>query len=64
MITIPNYQIIKQIYESASSRIYRGLRSQDNKAVILKALKTDYPSLLELIRYRQEYDITRSLNLA
>ena len=46
MITIPNYQIIKQIYESASSRIYRGLRSQDNKAVILKALKTDYPSLL------------------
>jgi len=63
MITIPNYQIIKQIYESASSRIYRGLRDQDNQAVILKVLKTDYPSLLELIRYRQEYDITRSLNL-
>ncbi len=64
MITIPNYQIIKQIYESASSRVYRGLRSEDNQPVILKALKTDYPSLLELIRYRQEYDITRSLNLA
>jgi predicted ATPase/serine phosphatase RsbU (regulator of sigma subunit)/tRNA A-37 threonylcarbamoyl transferase component Bud32 len=64
MITIPNYQIIEQIYESASSRIYRGLRSQDNQAVILKILKNDYPSLLELIRYQQEYDITRNLNVA
>ncbi len=61
MINIPNYQITKQIYESANSLVYRGLRYKDNQAVILKVLKEDYPSPEELTRYRQEYDITRRL---
>jgi serine/threonine protein kinase len=61
MINIPNYQITKQIYESANSLVYRALRDKDNQAVILKVLKEDYPSPEELTRYRQEYDITRRL---
>jgi serine/threonine protein kinase len=60
-INIPNYQITKQIYESANSLVYRGLRKKDNQAVILKVLKEDYPSPEELTRYRKEYDITRRL---
>ena len=58
MINIPNYQITKQIYESANSKVYRGLRNKDKQAVILKVLKEDYPTQAELTRYRQEYDIT------
>jgi predicted ATPase/serine/threonine protein kinase/class 3 adenylate cyclase/GAF domain-containing protein len=61
MLTITNYQITKQIYESANSLVYRALRDEDNQAVILKVLKEDYPSPEELTRYRQEYDITRRL---
>ncbi|MCK5523879.1 MAG: hypothetical protein KAI83_12175, partial [Thiomargarita sp.] len=61
MINIPNYQITQQIYESANSLVYRGLRNEDNQAVILKVLKEDYPTPEELTRYRQEYDITRRL---
>jgi predicted ATPase/GAF domain-containing protein/tRNA A-37 threonylcarbamoyl transferase component Bud32 len=61
MINIQNYQITQQIYESANSLVYRGLRYKDNQAVILKVLKEDYPSPEELTRYRQEYDITRRL---
>lgn len=64
MINFSNYTINKQIYESASSLIYRGLRHEDNQPVILKLLKEDYPTPAELTRYRQEYEITRSLNLA
>ncbi|TAG48376.1 MAG: PAS domain S-box protein [Oscillatoriales cyanobacterium] len=41
----------------------RGIREQDNRAVIAKVLKQDYPSPHELTRYRQEYEITRSLNI-
>ena len=61
MLTLPNYQISTQIYESANSLVYRGFRKKDNQAVILKVLKEDYPTPEELTRYRQEYDITHLL---
>jgi serine/threonine protein kinase len=63
MISLPGYQILVQIYESANSLVYRGIREQDNKAVILKVLKEDYPTPNELTLYRQEYKITHNLNL-
>jgi serine/threonine protein kinase len=63
MLTLPNYQILTQIYESANSLVYRAVRNEDNQLVILKVLKQDYPTQEELRRYRQEYEITKSLNL-
>jgi len=63
MITIPGYQILAQIYESANSVVYRAIREQDNQSVILKVLKEEYPTPQELTRYKQEYDITCNLNL-
>ena len=54
MITLPNYQITQQIYESANSLVYRGVQNEDNQAVILKILKEDYPTPEELTRYRME----------
>ena len=63
MLILPSYQILAQIYHSSNSIVYRALREQDNQGVILKVLKSDYPTPAELIRYKQEYEITRSLNL-
>lgn len=63
MITIPGYQIFTKIYESTNSLVYRGCREQDNQPVILKVLKEDYPTPSKLARYKQEYQITRNLNL-
>lgn len=63
MITLPGITIRSQIYESSASLVYRGIREQDNCAVIAKVLKQDYPSPQDLTRYRQEYEITRFLNI-
>ncbi|MBE9180174.1 PAS domain S-box protein [Oculatella sp. LEGE 06141] len=63
MITLPGVAIYSKIYESLASLVYRGIREQDNCAVIAKVLKQDYPSPQELTRYRQEYEITRFLNI-
>src|SRR6476469_5722192 len=63
MINLPGYDITNQIHESSNSLVYRGLRKQDNQAVILKFLKQDYPMPASLVRYKQEYEITRNLNL-
>ncbi len=64
MLTLPNYKIGSQIYESINSLVYRGHRKKDNQPVILKMLKQDYPTPAELTRYRQEYEITHDLDLA
>jgi serine/threonine protein kinase len=63
MITLPGVTIHSKIYESLASLVYRGIRERENGAVIAKVLKQNYPSLQELTCYRQEYEITRSLNL-
>ncbi|WP_353573294.1 protein kinase, partial [Candidatus Albibeggiatoa sp. nov. BB20] len=61
MINLPNYLIAEQIYESASSVIYRATRLSDNQAVILKALQEDYPSAEKIAHYKQEYKILSHL---
>ncbi|MBW4565599.1 MAG: AAA family ATPase [Mojavia pulchra JT2-VF2] len=62
MIALPGIAIQDKIYESSNSLVYRGIR-EDGVAIVVKILKQDYPSPQELTRYRQEYKITRSLNL-
>ncbi len=57
-----NCQIIEKIYESANSLVYRGIIRPDKRPIILKILKENYPTPSELNRYKQEYEITRSLN--
>ncbi|WP_425335102.1 AAA family ATPase [Nostoc punctiforme] len=62
MIALPGIAIQDKIYESSNSLVYRGIKD-DGVGIIVKILKQDYPSPQELTRYRQEYKITRSLNL-
>ena len=62
MIVLSEIAIQDKIYESSNSLVYRGIRG-DGRAIIVKMLKQDYPSPQELIRYRQEYEVTSSLNL-
>ncbi len=62
MIALPGIAIQDKLYESSNSLVYRGIRD-DGLAIVVKILKQDYPSPQEVIRYRQEYEITRSLNL-
>ncbi|MGA9378947.1 MAG: AAA family ATPase, partial [Phormidium sp.] len=62
MLKIDGYQILTQIYESANSEVYRAIREIDSQRVILKILKQDYPTPAELTRYKQEYELTRTLN--
>ena len=59
----PDYHILSKIYESANSLVYRATLKPNNQPIILKILKEDYPTSSELTRYKQEYEITRSLTV-
>lgn len=61
MVVISGYEVLEKIYESSNSRVYRGRRGEDNQPVIFKVLKQDCFALENLTRYKQEYEITSSL---
>ena len=63
MINLTGYEILNTVHESNNSLVYRGLRKLDNRPIILKFLKQDYPTPASLVRYKQEYEITCNLNL-
>ncbi|HEY9711642.1 MAG TPA: serine/threonine-protein kinase, partial [Oculatellaceae cyanobacterium] len=63
MSALLGYQILSQIYDSANSLVYRGIRQEDNRPVILKFLKEDYPTPEEIFRCKQEYKITHRLSI-
>ncbi|BAB73981.1 trifunctional serine/threonine-protein kinase/ATP-binding protein/sensor histidine kinase [Anabaena sp. FACHB-709] len=62
MVKLTGYQIVEKIYDSANSEVYRSIRQEDNQSVIIKVLKQEYPTPIELTRYKQEYEITRNLD--
>jgi serine/threonine protein kinase len=64
MIDIAGFQVEEKIYESVRSVVYRAKQIDGERPVILKTLKEEYPDPQEILRYRREYETTRSLNIA
>jgi serine/threonine protein kinase len=58
-----DYQIQSKVHESDNSLVYRAILTQNQQPIILKVLNQDYPTPAQLTRYKQEYEITRSLDL-
>ncbi|HEX5749565.1 MAG TPA: AAA family ATPase [Archangium sp.] len=59
--TIAGYQLERRIHESERSLVYRTRSRPDAPRVVLKILKRQYPSPEEMVRYRREYGIIRSV---
>lgn len=61
---LPGYSIIEQIYSGTRTIVYRGIRQQDQKPVIIKTMRSEYPNLHEIAQFRNQYAITKNLNLS
>ncbi|MEA3232957.1 MAG: hypothetical protein U9Q05_14470, partial [Thermodesulfobacteriota bacterium] len=62
MVTIPGYQIKKQIYKCETYAVYRGFREEDDQPVILKMLRAEMPSELAFKRSKNEFNTLRSID--
>ncbi|AFY43174.1 AAA family ATPase [Nostoc sp. PCC 7107] len=60
---IVGYQITDQIYSGSKTLVYRGVREQDQKAVILKLMRNEYPTFTEIAQFRNQYTITQNLEI-
>ncbi len=63
MFTLSGYSTTEQIYESSHSVIYRGVETNSNRPVVIKKLKSDYPSTEELAAFKREYEMVCGLDM-
>ncbi len=61
-ISLAGYNITKQIYSSSKTLVYRGFREQDQKPVIIKLMRNEYPSFSEIAQFRNQYTITQNFD--
>ncbi len=60
---VPGFQLSETLYESTNSFVFRATRNSDGERVVIKILKSDFPSASRLARFRSEFEITSGLNL-
>lgn len=59
---IPGYQIVEQLYMGSSTVVYRAIRNSDSLRVVIKILNAQYPTVSELLQFRNQYTIAKNLN--
>src|SRR6185503_7192036 len=62
-VILSNYNIIEQVYQGNNTIIYRGERTSDGMPVMIKALRSDYPTPRQLASLRHEYEMIKNLDL-
>ncbi|MGG6297795.1 EAL domain-containing protein [Leptolyngbya sp. AN02str] len=64
MADLLGYQILDQLYTGTKTQVYRCQQNATAQPVIIKLLQAEYPSFGELVRFRNQYIIARSLSLS
>ena len=60
---IPGYQITEKLHNSSRSLVYRAIQASNSQPVIIKLLRQEYPTFNELVQFRNQYTITRNLDI-
>jgi predicted ATPase/signal transduction histidine kinase/tRNA A-37 threonylcarbamoyl transferase component Bud32 len=58
------YHITEKIYSGSKILVYRGIKQQDQQSVILKLMRTEYPTFSEITQFRNQYTIAKNLDIS
>jgi predicted ATPase/serine phosphatase RsbU (regulator of sigma subunit)/tRNA A-37 threonylcarbamoyl transferase component Bud32 len=61
-ISIPGYRTSEQLYSGTRTLVYRGFSESDNRPVVIKLLKSEYPTFTELVQFRNQYTIAKNID--
>ena len=64
MIPIPGYTIVQEIHVGRNTIAYRARLDHDQAPVVLKVLRTEYPTPKAIAQLKREYEITKNLDVA
>ncbi len=62
MLSLPGYKITEEVYQSRRTVVYRGTRMSDDIRVLVKLLRTKFPSPRDVAKLKREYEIARELD--
>jgi len=62
-IKIANYHGHELIHESDRTAVYRGQNMENGKPIVIKLMGNQYPSFRELVQFRNQYAISKNLDL-
>ncbi|MGK7900208.1 MAG: AAA family ATPase, partial [Hormoscilla sp.] len=60
---IPGYSNLQLLHDSMRTIVYRGQRTVDGFPVVIKLLKSEYPTFNELVNFRNQYVIALNIDL-
>ncbi|MCT7982488.1 trifunctional serine/threonine-protein kinase/ATP-binding protein/sensor histidine kinase [Laspinema sp. A4] len=60
---IPGYTLLEQLYLGSRTVTYRGIQQRDQQPVVIKLLRQERPSFAELVQFRNQYAIAKTLDL-
>jgi len=63
MIKLEGFDIKEEIYNGSSTIIYKALEIKNGKKVIIKLLKSDYPTQEEIKKFNYEFEISNKLGI-
>lgn len=61
-VTISGYRPVEQLYAGTKTLVYRAVRELDQQSVVIKLLRREYPTLHELVQFRNQYVVARHLH--
>jgi len=61
MLNLAGYQETLPIYAGSRTLVYRAIQTTTEQSVIIKVLRNPYPNFHDLVRFRNQYIITRNL---
>ncbi|AFY81977.1 trifunctional serine/threonine-protein kinase/ATP-binding protein/sensor histidine kinase [Oscillatoria acuminata] len=60
---LPDYTLTELIYPGTRTHVYRGVHQQSQQPVVIKVMKRDYPTFGELVQFRNQFVITKNLQI-
>jgi serine/threonine protein kinase len=63
MKSLPGYSLWEPLYEGTRTLVYRANRTTDARSVAIKFLRNEYPTFSELVQFRNQYTITKNLDM-
>ncbi|MEE3717688.1 PAS domain S-box protein [Tumidithrix elongata RA019] len=61
---VDGYRLTRELHASSKTLVYQGIRLEGGLPVVLKLLRSDRPSMQDLLRLRNHYTIAKNLNLS
>ena len=60
---ISGYSIVEQLYKGSRTAVFRAMQLAQQRPVVIKLLRQEYPSFSELVQFRNQYTIAKNLDI-